>query len=257
MAREIDCGAQGRARSLGSGVDRRHDRRHQILQPAFVVVRGRDATRLVLGSVDEGHRDADQRDSVAHRMMRAGHHRRAALVLLDDMDRPERMGGIERLGGEIADKAFERLLAAGSRQPRALDVMRNVEVRVVAPVDAGRRVLDPLPVSTIGQKPVRQLGLQPVDVDRSFQYPDAEDDHQIGWPVHAQPRRVDRRHALGLSARDSPNLFRVGSYRQFAPMDCTVKPSEISLKIRQRNPMSPEPKPPSRNVGWTSIDLSQ
>src|SRR5208337_1552386 len=122
---------------------------------------------------------------------------------------PERMGGIKRLGGEIADKAFERLLAAGSRQPRALDVMRNVEVRVVAPVDAGRPVLDPLPVSTIGQKPVRQLGLQPVDGDRTFQYPDAEDDHPIGRPVHAQPGRVDWRHALAVAHFSLPGFFRV------------------------------------------------
>ena len=76
-----------------------------------------------------------KRDAVAHRVMYAKHHGGAALVLLDDMDRPERMVEIERLGGEVADEALERLLAAASRQPHALDVVGDVEMRVVAPVD--------------------------------------------------------------------------------------------------------------------------
>jgi hypothetical protein len=41
---------------------------------------------------------------------------------------------IERLGGEVADEALERLFAAASRQPHLLDVVGEVEMRVVAPV---------------------------------------------------------------------------------------------------------------------------
>ena len=63
--------------------------------------------------------------------MYAKHHGGAALVFLDDMHRPERMVEIERLGGEVADEALERLFAAASRQPHALDVVGEVEMRVV------------------------------------------------------------------------------------------------------------------------------
>ena len=73
--------------------------------------------RLLRGAVDQRHRDADQRNAVGDRVMQAEHHGRAALVFFDDVHGPERMVGIERLGGQFADEALERLLAAASRQP--------------------------------------------------------------------------------------------------------------------------------------------
>ena len=54
--------------------------------------------------------------------------------------------------------------------------------------------------------------------------------------------------AKGLVQRGVRRLVVAGGETSVAvvQMDCTVKPSEISLKIRQRNPMLPEAKPPSR-----------
>ena len=89
---------------------------------------------FALRPVDQRHGDAHQRDAVGDRVMHAEHHGRAAVVFFDDMHGPERMVGIERLGGEFADEALERLLAAASRQAHPLDVVGEVEIRVVAPV---------------------------------------------------------------------------------------------------------------------------
>jgi len=58
MTREAERGAQGRGRSLRSGVDRGDDRRHQVLQPAVFLVRQLRAAPILRGTVDQRHRDA-------------------------------------------------------------------------------------------------------------------------------------------------------------------------------------------------------
>ena len=74
--------------------------------------------------------------------MEAEHHGGAALELLDDVDLPQRTVRIERLRGEVGNKAFERLLASSSRQARALHVIGEAGSRIVAPIDGGRGELD-------------------------------------------------------------------------------------------------------------------
>ena len=196
MAREIERSAKRRRRSLRSGVDRRHDRRHQVLQPAFLLVREPRSMPLERRSVDQRHRDPHQSNAIGDRMMHAEHHGRPAVVFFDDMYGPEWMVGIERLRGELADEALERRLVAAPRQVDPFDVVGEIEVRVVAPEDAGGRVIDLLPIAPIAQQPIRDLLLDLVESDRPLKYPHADDHHRIGRPVHAQPGRVDRRHAL-------------------------------------------------------------
>ena len=119
--------------------------------------------RPMLRPVDQLHRDVHQRHAVGDRVMHAEDHRRAALVFLDEVHRPERMVGIERLGGEFADEALERVLAAASRQADAADVVREVEIRVVAPEDAGGRALDQLAIAAVAEKALDDLGLDPLE----------------------------------------------------------------------------------------------
>ncbi len=71
------------------------------------------------------------------------------------------MVGIERVGGEFADEALERMLAAASRQANAADMVAEVEVGVVAPEDAGGRALDQLTIAAIAEKALGDLGLDP------------------------------------------------------------------------------------------------
>ena len=83
--------------------------------------------------------------------MHAEDHRGAALVFVDEVHRPERMVGIERLGGELADEAFERMLAAAPRQADMSDMMTEVEIGVIAPKERGGRALDHLTIATVAE----------------------------------------------------------------------------------------------------------
>jgi len=114
---------------------------------------------------------------------------------------------IERLRGEIADEALELRLAATSRQFHPLDVVGEIEIRVVPPVDAGRRIFDLLAIAPVAHVPVGDLFLDLVERDRPLEDPDGDDHHRIGRPIHAEPGRIDRRHALAAAHFSLPRLF--------------------------------------------------
>ncbi len=69
---------------------------------------------------------------------------------------------------ERAHEALEPLLAAASGQLRPLHLTSEIEVRIVAPVDAGRRILDLLTIAPIAHDPVSDLLLDVVEPDRSL-----------------------------------------------------------------------------------------
>ena len=204
IAGQAERRLHSRARRPGARIDRRDDRRHHTLQPALLLVLSRCGARSALGPVDELHRDVHQRHAVGDRVVHAEDHRSAALVSVDEVHRPERMVGIERLGGEFAGEAFECMFAAAPRQADTSDMMAEVEIGVVAPKDRGGRALDHLTIATVAEQAFDDLGLDPLDVDRPFQHPDADDHHQVVGTVHTQPRRVDRGHALPTAHRFLP-----------------------------------------------------
>ncbi len=125
----------------------------------------------MLRAVDQRHGHPHQSDAVGDRVMEAQHHGRPALIVLDDMHGPERVVGIEPLGGEVADEALERLLAAASRQPCPLHMVGEIEIVVVAPIDAGRRILDLLAKAPVAQQPLGDLFLDLFGRDGPLEQP--------------------------------------------------------------------------------------
>ena len=190
MTRKLQPGAENRSRGPDPGAEGRDDLPRQGSKPAFGLARGLPASPLVRGPVHHGHGDAHQRHAVGHRVMAAKDERRAALVVFHDVDRPQRTIWIEGLGRELADELLERLLVAASRQPHASDVMPDVEILVIAPVEAGRRQLHLLAITPVAQQSIGDLLLDPVERDRTLQQPYGHDHHEIGRTVHPQPSRV-------------------------------------------------------------------
>src|SRR5208282_3135242 len=71
------------------------------------------------------------------------------------------------------------------------------------------RELDLLAIAPIGEVPLGELILEPVERDRAFEHPDGDDHHDVLRPVHAQPGRVDRRHTFAVGhffLRGGPSL---------------------------------------------------
>src|SRR5208337_5063977 len=91
--------------------------------------------------------------------MSAKHQGRTAVVFFDDMYGPQRMVGVEGFGRKLTNEALERVFIAASRQPHALDVMGEVEFRVVASEDTGWRILDLLAITSVAQQPLSDLFL--------------------------------------------------------------------------------------------------
>ena len=124
--------------------------------------------------------------------MESRHERNAALVILDDVELPERMRRIERLRTEFGDVSFEFDFASRAGKPRPLDMARDVEMRVIDPPGSGRTGLDALVKSRIGEQAHRQCARQPVDVDGSTEFHHPDDDHAVDRTVHSQPGGVNR-----------------------------------------------------------------
>ena len=176
------------------------DGREQALQPALLRVEaGRARGRARFGAVGERKHHSDQRRAVADGVMNADDRRRAALVFLDDVDLPERSMRIERLAGQIRDELLQRLFAAPPRQARAMDMAREVELRVVAPIGDAGADLDALAETSMRRQSLAELRLQPLQRDRPLEHQDADDHHQIVRPIHPQPRQIDRRHAFAAT----------------------------------------------------------
>ena len=154
--------------------------------------------------VCERHRHAGQRDAVADRVVDAENRRYAAFVVFDDVDLPQRVIGVERSCGELADQALQRGLVAAAGKTHAAEVTLEVEMRILAPISAAGDELDALTKTRIGGEPLADLTLQPVEIDRSLVQVDADDHHQIGRPLHAQPCQIHGRHAFTTTHRLDP-----------------------------------------------------
>jgi hypothetical protein len=89
-------------------------------------------------------------------MMDAGYDGGATGIVLDDVELPKRMRGIEGLRDKVGDEALEISLDATPGQPYPFDMVGYVEMWIIAPPDAGAARLDALAEPAEGEKPLRQ-----------------------------------------------------------------------------------------------------
>lgn len=138
---------------------------------------------------------------------------------------------------------FEFVTPARCGQADAFDVVRNIEIGIVAPPGARQAGFDALAETAIDQKSLRQGSLEPVDIHGAGQHQQADDHHPVGWPIQAQPRRVHRVHALtvchvelssspargerrNVGARSAARLLYEASVVQpITRVDCPIRPT--------------------------------
>ena len=112
--------------------------------------------RRVRPLVGQRQRDADECDAVRNCVMDAGYDGGAAVIVLDDVELPERMRRVEGLRDKVGYEALEIGLKAAPGQPHPLDMVGYTEMRVFAPPGAGTAGLDTLTEPAEGEKPFRQ-----------------------------------------------------------------------------------------------------
>jgi hypothetical protein len=161
----------------------------------------RGGKTFVVGAAT-GHRQqhADQRDAVGDTVVDANDQRGAALVVLHHVHLPQRPPGIERLRRQLRYQRLQLRLAAGTGQRDAQQMAVEVDLDFFPPGAAG------LDDGAATEAPERQeLVFEDApharEVEAGAELDHADDHHQIAGRVHAQPGRVDRRHALAARAR--------------------------------------------------------
>ena len=157
--------------------------------------------RRIGAIVGQRQQDFDKRDAVANSVMDPHHDSSAALVVLDNMEFPKRVRAVERSPREFGYEALQLGFAGPARKARPLDVVRDVEMRIVTPVKAVRPSLDSLAEAAVSKNSIGERRFQPFDVHRPGEDQHADNDHQVGWPIHAQPRDVHRVHTFAVRHR--------------------------------------------------------
>ena len=90
-------------------------------------------------------------------MMDSGDERAAAVIVLDQVELPQRVLAIQRPHRQFGDPRLQRHLfqaLAATRQLFAHDVTGDVELRILGPGGAGGMLLDALAKPAVAQQPV-------------------------------------------------------------------------------------------------------
>jgi hypothetical protein len=151
--------------------------------------------------IGEGEHDADQGDAVGDAVVDAHHQGRAAVVVVDQVEAPQRTVGVERRGQQVGRHVLQLRLVVACRQRHVVQVAVEVEVGVVLPPGAGGVVHHLLPEAAVAEQARLQGAPQAGIVHRPGEDHHADDHHQVGRPVHPQPGGVDRGDALALAHR--------------------------------------------------------
>ena len=130
---------------------------------------------------------------------------------------PQRLGEIETLAGHRAHVGFQFFLARRpavfARQFHALEVMFDVEIAVVIPPRAGRILHGFLLEAREGQEALLDGRLQFFEIEFVLEHHDADDHHQVGRVLHAEPGGIDTRHPLAVEERNAGNAWQAGHAR--------------------------------------------
>ena len=172
-----------------------------LLQPGLAQIR---ALAGLAGGVGERQEHLHQGDAVGIAVVDARNQRRATVIFLDQMELPERLGLVERAGGERADEALQRLLVGATGQRGQSHVPVQVEVFIGLPGHAAGGFDGFHPETRVVEEAFLDDLLQPRQRDRLVEHQHAGDHHRIGRPFHPQPCGIDARHrfaALALRCR--------------------------------------------------------
>jgi hypothetical protein len=116
----------------------------------------------------------------------------------DELVMPQRPLRIECLARQLGDQLLQFPRAALAGQADADEVAVQIEVLVLLPPGAGGVLDHAGPELEERQQVLLQDIAQARLVARPVDDDDADDHHQVARRVHAQPRRVDRRHAFAM-----------------------------------------------------------
>ena len=186
---ELLCKAQ----RVGEGL-------HEITEHVVTVCRALgfrgsgERRRSAGGDVRHRKEDLHERDAVGVAMVDADDDRAAAVVVLDDVELPQRPYGIERRGGESAYERLQLALAGSAGKRDMNDVMIEIEVVGGLPERGRRRLHGTLKEAAKAHEALGHHSLHGIQADRLREGEHGADHHQVARTIHPQPCGIDRRN---------------------------------------------------------------
>ena len=150
--------------------------------------------------VGERQHHPRQRDAVRDAVVHPRDEGRAAPVVVDQVEVPERLGAVQRRRHEVRTSSLQLRRAAGVRQASVVEVAVEVELGVVLPVRTTERERGlHRALAEAHEAPHQALldhAAQARGVERLVEPHDRRDDHEVRRPVHVEPGRVAVGHRL-------------------------------------------------------------
>ena len=131
--------------------------------------------------------DSHDRSAAAHAVVVVG---------FDQCHGPQGLVAVQRLSRQGRGESFKCQLSAGCGQVDVVNVIVDVEMFIVEPVRARWILQHALAKAFVAQQAVRQGAFEARRVHRGVEHQDADDHHEVGRCVHAQPGGIDVGHAL-------------------------------------------------------------
>ena len=192
--------AQGLDRQVGKGLEQ------GVGNPIFRP--GRRSLLFALGrrqaTIDQGGGDRYQGNAVGNAVVDAHHERTAALIVLHQVELPQRPLAIQRRHGELGQSVLQGLLLAAFGLLGQLlhhHMFVDIKAGVVYPSGPGGVFHHPLRKAPVLEQPIlhplHQRGL----ADARLEHPHAHNHHQVAGTVHAQPGGVHLGHALARNTQ--------------------------------------------------------
>ena len=127
-------------------------------------------------------------------MMDTDQKRAAAIVVVDIVNLPKGMSQIQRCAVEVAGQRLKLCFPGFSGKCYPVQVVVDIEERVVLPVNLVTFINNPLAKPLKTQETLIQKVSQPVDGNWLIKYQNRRDHHRIAGRVHPQPRAINSRH---------------------------------------------------------------
>ena len=138
----------------------------------------------------------DEGESIGITVMDTRGEHAAALIILDEMKLPQRLGVIQRRRSQFADEFFQRKLVGLAGQSGQAHMPIHVEVGVGFPRRGVAGIDRLLAEARIGEEAIGEQALEFLQFQAAVEKHQPGDHHQIRRAFHAQPRRIDPGHGL-------------------------------------------------------------
>ena len=127
-------------------------------------------------------------------MMNTHHQRLPAQCRIDDMKGPKRPRRIEWRRGQIGHKALQFNLAGCTGQDGMVQMLIEIEFRIIYPAITRVVLLNNLFEAIVSQQTLFNTAPQAVWVERASKQHHPDNLHQVVRLVHAQPGGINVRH---------------------------------------------------------------